>query len=351
MAHELDFSTGDAAYVEYGGRVTAWHRHGRTIRPEEFQGLTGRQKVQRILEAGRLDWDVEPFDVFDEAHHLVKGWKAYRRTDNDHLMGVFKESYTILQNHELFALVEPLLDTGVIEFETAGALREGEDVWGLFRFNPKDPGVAEYFGAEGIIPFALLSNNHSYKRLATIAETPIRVVCANTLSMAHGALPHRGKRAGRYPGAVQLRHTRNIHALSVDAVEHLWGQITRRYAAIAASYEAMKRRYLTADEFEVSVLDVLAPLPQDPDSKQYDSTLQRANARRYAVTRLYQGEGRGLNGEPTAWNAYNAAVEAVDWDAEAFPVRSTDRLSGIYPGGSLANKKQDVLNALHALSV
>ncbi|HKJ87253.1 MAG TPA: hypothetical protein VKA48_01850, partial [Gammaproteobacteria bacterium] len=93
----------------------------------------------------------------------------------------------------------------------------------------------------------------------------------------------------------------------------------------------------------------LAPLPDDPESKQFESTLARAESRRDLLTRLYRGMGRGIDGEPTAWNAYMAATEALDWYEGEFPVR-TDRLRGIFPGGSLANRKQDVLNSLHALA-
>ena len=350
MAHELDFSTGGAAFVEAGDRITAWHKHGRFIRPEAFAGLTAAEKVERIMEAGRLNWTVDPYDVIDETGQRLKGWAAFKRSDNDHLMTIARQSYTVLQNRDLFELVEPMLEAGMVQFETAGALRSGEDVWALWRFNPKDEAVAAFFGEEGIVPFALLANNHSGRRMVSIMETPIRVVCANTLGFAMGAIPGRGRKAGRYPGAILLKHTRNVKSLSVDAVNDLWGRMTERYEAVATSYQQLKARYLAAEEFEASVLDVLAPLPEDPDSKQYDSTMDRALDRRNLVKKLYQGAGRGINGDPTAWNAYMAATEAVDWYEEEFPVRK-GRLEALYPGGSLANRKQDVLNNLHALAV
>lgn len=350
MGHMIDGSTGDDAYVERGERVTAWHKRGRTLRPDEFDHLSGEEKVQRILEAGRLDWTVDPYDLFDETGRRVEGYHAFRRSDNDHLMTVAPSSYTILQNSELLTLVEPFLNEGVFTFETAGALRDGEDVWALFKFNPQDPAVMDFFDREEIHPFALLANNHSYRRVVSIMETPIRVVCANTLSMALNALPGKKRKSGRYPGAVQLRHTKNVKSLSVDAVTDLWGEITERYAALAASYEALQERFLTEEEFESAVLEPLAPFPEDEESKQYESTFMRAMDRRNFVEGLYFGAGSGITGEPTAWNAYNAAVEAVDHFEEYFPVR-TNRLRGIFPGGSLANKKQDVLNNLHELAV
>lgn len=362
MAAELDYSTGDAAFVEFGDRVTAWHRDGRAIIPARFAGLSGEEKVQLILTEGRMDWEVLPYDVLAPVSPVgsytvgpvmfgekIKGWKQFRRSDNGKLMGIFPESYTPLQNRDLLTLVEPMLDVGMATFETAGSLREGEDVWGLFRFNPKDPVVQEFFTVEQIIPYMLLSNNHARKRMVTIMETPIRVVCANTLGMALGVYGKKRK-AGRYPGAVLLRHTKNVKSLSVDAVNNLWGTITERYAAVAGNYETLKSRWLLEEEFEENVLDLIAPLPVNVESPLFHSTLDRAMDRRRLITELWNGAGRGITGDHSAWEAYNATAEALDWYEDNFPTRAKNRLQAIYPGGSLANKKQDVLNALTTLA-
>ncbi len=355
MAHDLDFSRGDAAFVELstGDRVSAWHQLGRTVRPEQFEGMNAEEKAQLIMQAGRLDWTVDKLDVRDEDGVTLKGWKAFRRSDTDKLFGVYRDSYTILQNTELFELVAPMIDEGMVTFETAGAIREGSDVWAMFRFNPDNDAVSEFFEQETIIPYLLLANNHDYKRLISIQQTMIRVVCKNTLSAATGAFGESRRSAGRYPGTVRLRHTRNVKSLSVDAVQELWGDMTNRYIAVQESYAALKMRHLQWEEFETNVLDIVAPLPEIDalqPSKQFRATFERAFDRRHLVTALYRGAGRGINGNETAWNAYMATTEALDHYEEAFPTRG-DRLQAIYQGGSLANKKQDVLNSLTALTV
>jgi phage/plasmid-like protein (TIGR03299 family) len=351
MAHELDYSTGMAAFAEAGDRVTAWHGEGRTVRPGLLEMLDPEEKSMVIMQAAKLDWEVEARDIrihsgeFGQSP-LIPGWKAFTRSDNGRVLTVAPESYTPLQNRELLRLVEPMMGEGIFRFETAGALRDGQDVWALFTFNPKDEAVAAYFGAEGIIPYALLANNHARSRAVTIMETPVRVVCANTLGMAAGSV---GKKAGRYPGAISLRHTSNVKSASVEAVQQLWGQITERYRAVAGSYEALKATYLEQEEFEREVLDVLAPLPEDTEAPRFESTLARQESRRSVVQGLWEGEGRGLRGDGSAWEAYNAAAEALDHYPDAFPTRK-NRLQGLFPGGTLASKKQDVLNGLHALA-
>lgn len=350
MSHELDFSTGGAAFAQFGDRLTAWHQHGVHIPQESFAGRTTAEKIEVVLEKARLNWTVEPHDVYDVNGQIIKGWKSFERDDTSHRMGVFPESYTIMQNRDLLTLVEPLIDAGMVEWDTAGALRNGEDVWFLMRFNPNDEAVADFFKANGTIPYALLANNHARKKLLTIMETMIQVVCANTLGAALGTYGRR-RRAGRYPGAILLRHTKNVKSLSVEAVNDLWGDITNRYGKVQEAYIAMKHRFLSLEEFDANVLDIVSPLPEMPTDGgdgRYEMALGRAVDRRALVTRLYKGDGRGIDGEPTAWNAYMATTEAVDHYADDFRTR-VNRLQAIYPGGSLANKKQDVLNALHAL--
>jgi phage/plasmid-like protein (TIGR03299 family) len=350
MAHELDFSTGDAAYVQAGDRVDAWHRHGTAIPTEQLDKLTAPEQVRLIMERGRLDWTADPFDVFDESGNRLEGWQAFRRSDTDKLFGVFRDSYTIIQNRELFSLIEPMLDAGMVKFNTAGAIREGADVWALFDFNPMREEVRDFFAAETIIPHLLLHNNHTRERMLSIQETMVRVVCQNTLSAATGAFTGGKRRAGRYPSAVLLRHTKNVKSLSVEAVQDLWGQMTNRYDSIRESYMKLKQVYLQAEQFDSHVLDVIAPLPKDIEDPKMEKPLERVLARRELVTNLYRGEGRGLDGEPTAWNAYNAVVEAVDHYREHFKIRA-DEMAALFPGGTLANKKQDVLNSLTSLSL
>lgn len=352
MAHELDFSTGGAAFAEFGDRLTAWHQHGVNIPETDFAGKTTAEKIGVVMEKARLNWMVEPDDVYDVHGNMIDGWKAYRRDDTGYLMGVFPESYTVMQNRDLFSLVEPLFDVGMLEWDTAGALRGGEDVWALMRFNPNDAAVKAWFEAEGVKLYALLSNNHSRKRLLTIMETPVKVVCANTLGAAVGSLGRRARVAGRYPGAVLLRHTRNVKSLSVEAVTTLWGTLTERYGKLQESYLLLKNRFLNAEEFEANVLDILSPLPEIPEDGgdgRFEAAMVRAIDRRVLVNKLYQGEGRGIDGTPTAWNAYMATSEAIDHYPSAFKAR-VNRLQALTPGGSLANKKQDVLNALDKLA-
>ncbi|GIW50921.1 MAG: hypothetical protein KatS3mg081_0276 [Gemmatimonadales bacterium] len=59
-----------------------------------------------------------------------------------------------------------LIDNGLADIETAGALRGGR-VWMLVRFKLTDPAVSEVF-AEEVVPYGLLSNNHARGRVTCV---------------------------------------------------------------------------------------------------------------------------------------------------------------------------------------
>lgn len=103
-------------------------------------------------------------------------------------------------------MLEPLLDAGLASLETGGSLRDGRDVWMLVRFNIDSPIVREVF-ADGLIPFGLVSNNHTGQRKVIVQETPVRVVCANTLELA----------LSRRERALSVRHTISVEARTAEA--------------------------------------------------------------------------------------------------------------------------------------
>src|SRR5690606_22341001 len=103
----------------------------------------------------------------------------------------------------------------------------------LVRFNIASPAVQEVF-ADEIIPFGMISNNHAGRRKVVVQETPIRVVCANTLG---AALRDR-------PRAISVRHTASVEAKTTEAARTLWRGLVERYGRVAQQYRALKEYHL-----------------------------------------------------------------------------------------------------------
>jgi phage/plasmid-like protein (TIGR03299 family) len=329
---DLDY-TSDGRAAMFSVRLTPWHREGAVLpHPPDT--------IEEALSLAGLDFNVELQSVLRRRGNTattVPEYFATVRTDRDEHLGVVGRRYTPLQNRQAFEVLQPLLDSGVATLETAGALRGGRDVWVLVRFDIGDPVVREVF-ADEVVPYALLSNNHAGTRRVTLQETPIRVVCANTLGAAH-----RTAAEGR---VFHVRHTVNVRSKTAEAAQVLWAALVERYRVIAEQYRALQRSYLSDEQFTSLVLDVVTPRPEQwrdrTASKQHKRAMERVSARRGRLQHLWFN-GAGHQGDGSAWEAYNATAEALDhdglWQSES------SRATALFDGW-LGSAKQRVLDGL-----
>jgi hypothetical protein len=199
--------------------------------------------------------------------------------------------------------------------------------------------------ASEVVPFACITNNHSGQARALVMETPIRVVCANTLGMAVARLEDRN--------SVAVAHRGDARIKVVEAAERLFGGIVERYRTIAEQFATLKATRLTVDQFTASVLDVAAPLPKPlhtPEGEHltirgFDLAMDAAEKRRTAIFGTWTG-GKGHTGDMSAWEAYNAAVEVIDHDAKLFRTNGS-RVASLL-SGRLLDRKGAVLAAVLA---
>src|SRR5262249_54293695 len=149
-----------------------------------------------IKQAG-LDWPVELRPLFTAEGKKAPAFAAVR-TDKGSILGVVGEKYRPLQNAEAFKWFQPFLDAGQASLETAGSLAEGKKVWVLAKLN-RSPVVIG--SGDEVEKFLLLSNGHDGSLAVRVGFTPIRVVCANTLGMAH---------CGGESQLIRLKHSRHV---------------------------------------------------------------------------------------------------------------------------------------------
>lgn len=165
MPHELD-RRADGSAAMFSVHATPWHREG-TI-------LNEAPSLADALTLGGLDFEVavRPLYIRTPATPALPDVLTYERaadafatvrTDRETVLGVVSGRYQPLQNRDAFGVLVPLLDAGLASLETGGALRDGRDAWMLVRFNIDSPVVQEVF-ADEVIPFGMISNNHSGQR-------------------------------------------------------------------------------------------------------------------------------------------------------------------------------------------
>lgn len=181
----------------YIGREAAWHRMGT---------VTGRYMTwQEIERDGGLDYQVVKVQLYDPNGNAIEAWGTFRWNAVDIaandatkvvFLGTVGKDYTVIQHGEGFRMVDQLIaSVDGAHYETAGALGDGEKVWGLanlkFSINVGNDESKVYLlfhtGHDG-------SASHSYSTVIT------RVVCQNTLKLAvrEGAM-----------GAFRIQHTKN----------------------------------------------------------------------------------------------------------------------------------------------
>lgn len=179
--------------MAYAGQVP-WHGLGVPV--------SNDLSVDEMLVAAGLDWTVQKVPTFYRAVRelkldrnimsMFKGQKQYeeveyptgkmaliRDTDNK-ILSTVSGSWEPCQNSEAFTIFEEFVDRNELEMHTAGSLKGGELVWCLAKM--KESFVL--FNDDKTEQYLLLVNPHQFGRAIHIRNTPIRVVCNNTLSLS-----------------------------------------------------------------------------------------------------------------------------------------------------------------------
>ena len=347
MSHELEFGQDGIAHFFAVGE-TAWHKEGHL--------LVEAPSFEEAIRLAGHDYTVEKRPVLYRCptadgsdSYLKESAEAFVtvRTDTNAELGAVGPVYEVAQNIETWerAGIRGLVDSGLARLETGGTIREGRDAWLLMQWNLAKfgPAVQETFGEFGVVPFALAATNHSGRRGILFQLTGVRVVCANTLSMAEGE------------GAERLivKHSAQVEARTVEAATALFGGVVAKFEVMAEHYRTLKARVLQEAEFKAAVLDIIAPDPtQDPkfnpEARKADSVIARVDEKRTVLTNLFHS-GKGHTGDNSAWEAYNGVVEALDHNRDLWPSRAGCWRTASLMDGTLRQLKDATLNGLLAL--
>ena len=318
MAHELEMNTNGTAKMFFTG-TTPWHGLGTRLQKPPT--------VAEGIQAAGLDWTVR-LDALQTADGRMTDHNATVRSTDNQVLGVVGPQYRPLQNVDAFQWFQPFLDAGAASLHTAGSLREGRRVWVLARLSG---GPLEIAAGDVVERFILLSNSHDGTLAVRVGFTPIRVVCANTLAMAHGSDASK---------LIRIKHTESCQA-NLAAVRSVMDAANSQFEATADQYRKLARA-------GVSRADVKKYIRQVFEVKDDAETSTRLANMMADVLRLCEG-GRG-NATPavrgTLWAAYNGVTEFLGTAAG----RNQDsRLNSLWFGES-ANANRRALELALAMA-
>ena len=291
MAHEIE------SFASL--REPAWHGLGTVFQDE----LT----TAEMLSTANLDnWNVRLLDVeipselsSDKSYQYVVRTNPFDNSQTD-VLGVVGERYVPLQNEDLFTFGDAILDGGG-RWETAGSLRNGRVVFGslaLERETILDPsGVADKINT-----YLLVNTSHDGSVAIQASVTPVRVVCANTLAVALS----RTKRKNGVKQSFKIRHTQRAEGKVQQAREAL--QVANAYMdEFSLMAKTMIEKEINAQQFNEIIL---AAYPKPDEDKK--GALTKWTNKVDTLNDIYTGQFNHMIAG-TAWGAWNALTERLDW--------------------------------------
>jgi phage/plasmid-like protein (TIGR03299 family) len=305
MPHEIES-------IAFVGQ-TPWHGLGTRLAEEDLHDWT------RTCEKSGLNWDVELTPLVTADTQAPVAHKAVRRVSDGRVLGVVGPRFCVLQNRDAFQWFQPFLDAREAALHTAGSLRGGSRVWVLAKIERSPLVIA---AGDEVEKFVLLSHGHDGSLAVRVGFTPIRVVCANSLALAHR---HDASKL------IRLKHTRDVLE-NLTNVREVMDLANQEFEATAEQYRLLARRDINQADLRKYVRRVLKVDDREEISTRTANQIEQ-------IIRLFEtGRGNDLASiRGTYWAAYNGVSEWLGYERGRSP---QSRLDSLWFGDSaVANRR------------
>lgn len=267
-----------------------------------------------VMKEAKLDWPVLQEKLKTTGNKLITSHKALIRGDTNRVLGVVGSRYEVLQNSEVFAFADSLVDHGQMRYAGAGTFDEGKRIFVQCVIdrpaNDGGLGSTEIAPGDPVLPFLLLANSHDGSHAVRAILTATRVRCQNTLNAAL-----RDKSA---ENNISIKHTRSM-MVRLEQAKEMFKWAERNYTNfVVAARGLAKKKVPSADRLNQFFAEVF----EQEDEKTMST---RAKNRQERLGDLFM-DGAG-NKEPavkgTVWAALNAVTQYLDHESNA-PITGVD---------------------------
>lgn len=296
--HEIEtYDNGEAGFV--GNRIPGWHMLGTTYTGADRLDLQTAMKIAHLNDWDvRLTTDMIVIDPKTGDPIRTDNWALTLRNNPvdpnapAQPLGMVSSDYKPVQNEEAFAFGEAMIQEG-LEVETMGSLRDGKQVFALFRF-PKDVNI----GGDVVYPYVHVNTSHDGSMAVTAGLTGVRIVCANTQAMALDAPTPR----------IRIPHFGNGLEGQLEAAK-----LAIRDAAQGVTDFEQDMTIWTNTKVTPAQVDkvILRKFPQPKDGNVLAKMTADANAA--ALRYLYEEAETNKALRGTAWGLAQAMLEWQDW--------------------------------------
>lgn len=286
MSDNLNINQAGRASMFYFGE-TPWHRLGtRLAHPATAAEALEEAGLNFTVQKKPLRAMLNKRSYVDVIDHF-----GIIRMDTGDCLGVVGSRYEPIQNRDCFCFFDPLVERSESIYHTAGVIGKGEKIWLLaklpdyIRIGKKGDPVEKYL---------LLYNSHDGSSHIRVKLTPVRVVCANTLSTALRGVDDE----------VRVKHT----ASAPEKLEHahrLLGLTNSLYQQLDYIFNKMALRKVTDKE----ILDYVKTLV--PDNPEAETNTRTENIRN-KILDLHETREDSIQHRGSVFGVYNAVTELVD---------------------------------------
>lgn len=248
---------------------------------------------KEIIEGAKLDWKVNAAPMKTDLHGDIANYHAIYREDNQEVLGVANRAYPkLVQNAETFTTFDQLIGES-LDVETAASLGRGETVFGCFKirnsYKVMDDETEHYF---------VVMNDHlKVDGKVTILNTPVRVVCQNTLSAALNN--------NVYKLRIPVTDDYNVN---VTLADKLFASIDRATSNLQIQAEKMCSQKIDRTYVE-RVLDELFPYIQVEGESTYSKANENTQVIRDTFISQCMGADNLANYRGTTYQIFNALTD------------------------------------------
>jgi phage/plasmid-like protein (TIGR03299 family) len=339
MAHNIHFNENTGTHSFFSVKEKVWHGLGQLV--------DGCRASAEAIQLAGLDYQVVKTPLFTSQIHQtiqqnvtifhdeltqVPGYYATCRLDSGRPLGVVGSGYQVVQNRDAFTFFDSIADGKGVRYETAGALGHGERIFITAKIDDhiivgKDDLIEQYL---------FLTNSHDGSGSITVAFTPVRIVCQNTLNAAMEGLS----------SAVRVRHTASATERLAQA-HKLMGLAAKASAHTEAVFNSWAKIKITDGQLKRLIQMAMAP-GKETLGKIQDGELDLLSAQfNNTVDRVFQyalasPEQLLPTTEGTLFGAYNAVTGY--FQNVRYYKTAEDKTCSIMFGGNAAQRGQAAFN-------
>lgn len=334
MAHNLETENNEVAFALRG--QPAWHGLANHIFDEDEIVSTSQ-----MLEAALLSkWDVSlwPISYFTpESYNFVCDPYIVTRTNpfsgGTDVLATVGSRYQVVQNEELFAFGDSILDGGA-SWESAGSIKGGREVFGSLVI-PREFTLDPSGAADEVKTYLLVNTSHDGSVAVQASVTPVRVVCQNTLNMALRNVKQ----------SFKIRHTQAVGGKVALARESL--SLTHKYMD---TFELEAKALYEASVSDAKWNEIITNLYPKPETDGKGSMSKWEN-KITLLNDIYYTSPTTETIRGTAWGALNALTERMDYFRSARAGRTESMFSGASGFTPAVNtEKNRILSAVKTLA-